>query len=78
VESFRVRQDFSVLVCSSVEALPESYGFRQRVSAQVPQVYLDSGLSGLPRLHLRVDDLPIIVSYPITSVILFVHLHIIS
>jgi hypothetical protein len=27
LESFEVRLDFSALVCSSAEALPESYGF---------------------------------------------------
>jgi hypothetical protein len=37
-ESFMVRQGFSTLVCSSAKALPESSGFQQRVSAQVPWV----------------------------------------
>jgi hypothetical protein len=37
-ECFEVQQGFSALVCSSAEALPESYGFRQRVSARVPWV----------------------------------------
>jgi hypothetical protein len=77
LESFGVGQDFSALVCSSMEALSESYGFRQRISARVPQVYRDSGLSGFPRHYLRVADLPIIVSYPITSLMLFVHLYIV-
>jgi hypothetical protein len=76
-ESFVVWLDFSTLVCSSVEALPESYGYRQRVSAQVPQVYQDFGLSGFPRHYLGVDDLSIIVSYLITSLMLFMHLHIV-
>jgi hypothetical protein len=48
-----------------------------RVSTRVPKVYRDSSLSGFPRHYLRVDDLPIMVSYPITSLKLFVHLHII-
>jgi hypothetical protein len=30
-------------------------------------VYRDSGLSGFPQHYLGVDDLPSIVSYPITS-----------
>jgi hypothetical protein len=45
--------------------------------SRVPLVYRDSGSLGYPRHYLRVDDLPIIVSYPITSLMLFVHLHII-
>jgi hypothetical protein len=48
-----------------------------RVSARVPQVYQDSGLLGFPRHYRGVDDLPIMVSYSITSLMLFVHLHII-
>jgi hypothetical protein len=40
-------------------------------------VYRDSGLSRFPRYYFEVDDLPIIVSYPITSLMLFVHLHIV-
>jgi hypothetical protein len=40
-------------------------------------VYWDSGLSGYPQHYLGVDDLPIIVSYSITSLMLFVHLHIV-
>jgi hypothetical protein len=40
-------------------------------------VYQDSGLSGFPQHYLRVDDLPIIVSYPITSLMSFEHLHIV-
>jgi hypothetical protein len=60
-----------------VEALLETYGFRQTVSARVPQVYRDFGLSGFPRHYLRVDDLPIIGSYPITSLMLLAHLHIV-
>jgi hypothetical protein len=40
-------------------------------------VYQDSSLSGFPRHYLRVDDLAIMVSYPITNLILIVHLHIV-
>jgi hypothetical protein len=76
-ESFGARQDFSALVCSSAEALPASYGFRQRVSSRVPQVYHYFSFSGFPRHYLRVDDLSIIVSYPINSLMVFVHLHIV-
>jgi hypothetical protein len=35
-------------------------------------------LSGYPWHYLGVDDLPIIVSYPIISLMFFVHLHIVS
>jgi hypothetical protein len=94
-ESFKVQHDFSALVCSSVEALLESYGFQQRDStrvphvyrdfigflqrdfAQVPQVYRDFSLSRFPRHYLGMDDLPIKVTYPITSLMLFVHSHIV-
>jgi hypothetical protein len=77
LESFEGRQDFLALVCSSVEALPESYGFQLRVSTLVPQAYRDSGLLGFPRQYLIVDDLPVMVSYPITSLMLLVHFHIV-
>jgi hypothetical protein len=60
-----------------VEAMLRSYGFWLRVSARVPQVYHDSGLSGFSRHYLKVDDLPIMVSYPITSLMLFMHLYIV-
>jgi hypothetical protein len=62
---------------SSAEALPESYEFWERVSAWVPQVYRYPGLSGFPRHYLGVDELPIIVCYPITSLMLFMHLDIV-
>jgi hypothetical protein len=55
----------------------EFYEFRQRADTRVPLVYWDSGLSRYPQHYLGVDDLPIIVSYAITSLMLFVHLHII-
>jgi hypothetical protein len=48
-----------------------------RDSARVPRMYRDSNWSGFPRHYLGVDDLPMIVSYPITSHMLFVHLHIV-
>jgi hypothetical protein len=66
-QSFGVRHDFLALVCSSVEALSESYSLCSS----------PSGVSGFPQHYLGVDDLPIIVSYPITSLMLFVHLHIV-
>jgi hypothetical protein len=76
-ESIWVRWSFLSSSRSSVGALPEFYEFRQRADSRVPLVNLDSGLSGYPRHYLGVDDLPIIVSYLITSLMLFVHLHIV-
>jgi hypothetical protein len=70
-ESVRVRRSFLSSSRSSVGALPTG----SRLSS--PLVYWDSGLSGYPRHYLGVDDLPIIVSYPITSLMLLVHLHIV-
>jgi hypothetical protein len=62
---------------SSVGALLEFCEFWQRVDSRVPLVYWYSGLSGYPRHYLGANDLPTIVSYPITSLMLFVHLHIV-
>jgi hypothetical protein len=39
---------FRALVRSSAEALPEFSKFRQRADSRVPQVYLNSNLSGYP------------------------------
>jgi hypothetical protein len=76
-ESVQVRRSFLRSSWSSVGALLEFCEFQQRADSRVPLVYWDSGLSGYPQHFLRVDDLPITVSYPITSLMLFVHLHIV-
>jgi hypothetical protein len=72
-ESVRVLWTFPCSSRSSAVALSEFYEFQQRADSRVPLVYWDSSLSR----YLGVDDLPIIVSYPITSIMLFMHLHII-
>jgi hypothetical protein len=76
-ESVWVRRSFLSSSRSSAGALPEFCEFRQRANSRVPLVYWDSGLLGYPRHYHGVDDLSIIVSYPITSLMLFVHLHIV-
>jgi hypothetical protein len=76
-ESIRVQWSFPSSSRSRVEALPKFCELWQRADSWVPLVYWDSGLSVYPRHYLVVDDLSIIVSYPITSLMLFVHLHIV-
>jgi hypothetical protein len=77
LESVRAQWSFLSSSRSIAGALSEFCEFWQGANSWVPLVYWDSGLSGYPRQYLRVDDSPIIVSYPITSLILFVLLHIV-
>jgi hypothetical protein len=76
-ESFGVRQDFSALVCLSAEALPESYGFHEESLLESLSCIRILACQDSHGFTMDLVNLPIIVSYPITSHVLFVHLHIV-